>query len=268
MSRTVVRIPPVEFAHWSSPVTQDGDVVRRRGIIFRAGDYSHQQFSMSPDELRSLVRNFKGPVSIDHGHPSVDGPIDFGRLESVEVSPDGTTLYGHTVHPSWVHTALADAKWLVSASFDRATKAIRRLSLVTRPQISDAELQAAFACACGGHTETEATPMAEAEDRVARIQREIDELSDDELEALRGDEMEDDMDDEADRELAEVEDNTSDFALGEDPEKEEMRMRLALLEERDARREDERRKLLSADFAKDEHRAGPGLLDRGREGPR
>jgi hypothetical protein len=203
---------------------------------------------MTPDELKALARDFKGPISIDHGHPVVDGPLEFGRLESVEVSPDGTTLYGNTVHPSWVNTALADAKWLVSASFDRSTKAIRRLSLVTRPQISDAELQAAFACACGGHDTPTTTPTPKEVRRMS-TQREKDiaalqAMTDDDYDALvpDEDEEEEDMEEEDLEQIAddEVPADISNFA--EDPEKAALLARLEALE-------DERRVERAANFA-------------------
>lgn len=239
MSKATVRTPVVEFSRGPA-ASDDGQVVRRKGVIFRAGEYSHQRFSMSPDELRALAASFAGPIPIDHGHPTTDGPIDFGRLESVEASPDGTTLYGTTATPAWLDKALGDARWLVSASFDRATKAIRRLSLVTRPQISDAELQAAFACACGHEAVTE-TPakerplMTKKEQALARLAEMDDESV---FDAILDDTPPDDDIDTG--EAAEAE--TSDFAMEDDPEKAELRARLSALE-------DERRRERSASFA-------------------
>lgn len=184
MSRTTVRTPTIEFTRrGAAPAQADGDVVRRRGVIFRSGDYSAtHDFTMSPAELKALAGSFSGPIKLDHGHPTTDGPIEFGTLESVEASDDGTTLYGTTATPAWLDKALGDARWLVSASFDRATKAIRRLSLVTRPQISDAELQAAFACACGNDPVTkEEPPMADTNDRLARCRALVEEMTDADL---------------------------------------------------------------------------------------
>jgi hypothetical protein len=179
MSRTV-RIPPVEFSRGPAPAP-DGGMVKRRGVIFRSGDYSaSHQFTMTPEQLKEVASTFKGPIKLDHGHPSVDGPVDFGTLESVEASPDGTTLFGVTATPPWLNQAIGDARWLVSASFDRATRAIRRLSLVTRPAIGDAELRAAFACACGHEAEVEPQTEGEPMDE----ETEDDVLSDDDEQAL------------------------------------------------------------------------------------
>jgi hypothetical protein len=154
MSKPIVRTPTVEFGRGPSPDVS-GDVVRRKGVIFRAGDYPTQRYSMTPDDLKALVEDFES-VPVDMGHPSAPSPLDgtLGDLEAVELSGDGTTLYGTVAFPRWLEERLGDAKRRVSASFDRATKRLRSLSLVTHPQISDAELQAAFACACGGHTTT------------------------------------------------------------------------------------------------------------------
>jgi hypothetical protein len=147
-----------------------------------------------------------------------------------------------------VNTALADAKWLVSASFDRSTKAIRRLSLVTRPQISDAELQAAFACACGGHDTPTTTPTPKEVRRMS-TQREKDiaalqAMTDDDYDALvpDEDEEEEDMEEEDLEQIAddEVPADISNFA--EDPEKAALLARLEALE-------DERRVERAANFA-------------------
>lgn len=180
MSRTTVRTPVVEFSRGVAD-DDDGRMVRRRGVIFRSGDYPTQAFSMTPAEIKALAATFKDAIPLDHGHPSTDGPIDFGRLVGVSASPDGTTLYGEIEAPSWLDLAMAGAKaWRVSASFDRATKAIRRLSLVTRPQISDAELQAAFACACGHDDHSKAKEQTPMDDWKAKALADLEALPEDE----------------------------------------------------------------------------------------
>lgn len=250
MARKTVRTPVVEFARGPERLDASGDVVRRRGVIFRAGDYSATHaFAMTPDELKSVASTFRGPIPIDHGHPTTDGPIDFGRLESVEASPDGTTLYGTTATPAWLDNALGEARWLVSASFDRATKAIRRLSLVTRPAIPDAELRAAFACACGQHaattTEPEERPMGD--EWKAKALADLEAMSESEragvLAVLAGQAHEDE-DDEEDEPADEPEAGTSDFS--------EAAQLRAEVEELKA----ERRREKSALFAAELKRAG------------
>lgn len=231
MSRTTVRTPSIEFARRGSAPEADGDVVRRRGVIFRAGDYSaSHDFTMTPAELKALAATFKGPIKIDHGHPTTDGPIDFGALESVEASDDGTTLYGTTATPAWLNKALGDARWLVSASIDRATKAIRRLSLVTRPHISGAELQAAFACSCGGDDPVtkEEPPMADDNDRLARCRALVDEMTDEDRAVMLG---EDEPDPETTDEPDDDEPTPAEFAARD--------ARIEELEAKDRRRDAE-----------------------------
>jgi hypothetical protein len=122
--------------------------VLRRGLIFRAGDYPNQRFSMNPRQLARVVDDFE-PVPIDLGHPHAESPMDghFGELRSVELSADGKDLYGTVALPRWLEDKLGDKRRLVSATFDRMTRKLKRLSLVTKPHISDAELMAAFSAA-------------------------------------------------------------------------------------------------------------------------
>jgi hypothetical protein len=254
-TRTTVRTPTVEFSRKGAPASEAGDVVRRKGVIFRAGAYPSQAYAMTPDELRALAADFS-PVPVDLGHPSSSSPLDgqLGQLESVETSDDGTTLFGTVAFPRWLEDRLGDAKRLVSASFNRATKRLRALSLVTRPQIEDAELQAAFACACG-HDEAKAEtpaketpPMTKKEQALARLAEMDDESV---FDAILDDTPPDDDADEA------PEAETSDFSMEEDPEKAELRARLEVLE-------DERRHERAANFAASEvaaHRLLPHEQD-------
>lgn len=139
--------PVVTFCSANAPCRTSGDGVRRKGVIFRAGDYPEQEFALTPDELRELARTFRGPIALDHGHPGSEGPLDgtMGHLEAVEASPDGTTLYGTVAFARWLDDRLGDARRLVSAAFHKATKRLHSLSLVTSPIIPDTELLAAFA---------------------------------------------------------------------------------------------------------------------------
>lgn len=134
---------PADFSAESDP-----DHVAYKGLIFRAGDYRTQGFSMTPEELADYARTFE-PVPIDLGHPHADSPLDghFGELRSVELSGDGKALYGTVAFPKWLDAKLAGSARKVSGSWDRSTKRMRRLSLVVRPQIEDAELRAAFGAA-------------------------------------------------------------------------------------------------------------------------
>jgi len=126
-----------------------GDCFLHRGVIFRAGDYEESHgFSMSRAELAAAVRDFR-PVKITHGHPKNRGPLDddLGEVRAVELSADGTELIGTVALPGWLHQKLKDVRRHVSASFDRVTKRLRDVSLVTFPHIPGAELHAAFAAA-------------------------------------------------------------------------------------------------------------------------
>ena len=135
--RTTVRTPVVTFARRNAPAQAAGDMVRRKGVIFRAGVFPEKRYAMTPEELRAVVADFKA-VPIDLGHPSSASPLDgaFGHLETVELSDDGTTLYGTAAFPKWFDDLLGDARRKVSASWDRATKRLRSLSLVTHPHRS------------------------------------------------------------------------------------------------------------------------------------
>jgi hypothetical protein len=146
--------PKYRLHHANFAASPDADHVSYKGLIFRAGEYKGQRFAMTPAELAAYVKVFE-PVPIDVGHPQAESPLDgaFGRLASVELSPDGTALFGRIELPKWLDEKLGKAARKVSSSWDRSTKRMRRLSLVTNPQIKDAELVAAFALA---HPESDA----------------------------------------------------------------------------------------------------------------
>jgi hypothetical protein len=244
MSRSTVRTPTVEFTlsrKGSALFSRDGETVRRKGVIFRAGDYPTQQFTMTAADLAELAERFE-PVPIDHGHPSAGGPLDgeFGTLEAVELSGDRTTLYGTVAFPKWLDEKLGDARRKVSASFDRATKRLRSLSLVTRPQIEDAELLAAF-CACHPEAAPAAsTPkerkMSRREDDIAALQA----MSDEEYEAV---EVDTDGDDDEHDDEVDVDSARSNFSA--DPEAVALRAEVEMLK---AERRQERAKAFAAEL--------------------
>ena len=242
MSKHTVRTPSVEFTlsrKGSALFSQDAEVVRRKGVIFRAGDYPTQQWSMTPADLAELAANFS-PVPIDHGHPSAGGPLDgaFGTLEAVELSGDKTTLYGTVAFPRWLEDKLGDAKRRVSASFDRGTRRLRSLSLVTRPQIEDAELLAAF-CAC--HPEAvPATPAASPTPKPKEVRTTMPSKREQDIAALQA------MSDEDYEAIApepddEPDDDDGDDGVGDVPSPETAAAfaRIAELEAKDRRRDAE-----------------------------
>jgi len=111
---------------------------------FEAGDYPDKAFSLTPEEMRAAVANFR-PVPLDSAHaPSVfDGKM--GHLDQVTIEPDGITLTGVVRWAKWLDGVLADGERKVSASWDRATKQLTGLALVPVPRVTDAALMAAFA---------------------------------------------------------------------------------------------------------------------------
>lgn len=172
----------IEFCPAGSPCKASGDVVRRKGVIFRSGVYPGQRFAMTPAELRELAANFTA-VPIDAGHPSAPSPLDnkLGQLESVEMGADGQTLLGVVAFPRWLEERLGDARRMVSATFNRSTRRLKSLSLVMNPAITDAEL-VAFAAgrpsgvihAPAAFTRPEKTAMYETpEQKRARLDRHL-----------------------------------------------------------------------------------------------
>lgn len=142
--------PPVVFCSGDlpAPCSAGGDLVERRGLIFRSGNYPDRAFSLTPDELRAMARRFKKvPIRIEHRPSVLDGKL--GHLTSVEASADGRELHGITHLPRWLDEALGAGKRKVSAAFDRLTKTILELSMVENPRIMGAELMAAFSAHLG-----------------------------------------------------------------------------------------------------------------------
>ena len=123
---------------------QNSDVVLRRGMIFRAGQYPDKDFSLTPKELKRVVKDFSDPVQLDSEHERsiFDGKL--GQLVSIEANDDGTELHGLVAVPKWLDPILMQAGGKVSAAFDRATKKLVGLALTINPRVSDAALMAAF----------------------------------------------------------------------------------------------------------------------------
>lgn len=127
-----------------SKAQNDGMVLRKAPLIFRAGEYPDKNFSMSPEEMLVAFKTFR-PVDIDLEHkPSV---LDkkLGRIVKVELSRDGTEMSGEALIPAWLDKILERDNRKLSAAFDRKTKQMIGCSLVRTPRISDAHLMAAFA---------------------------------------------------------------------------------------------------------------------------
>jgi len=122
-----------------------GDV-KRSGLLFKAGNYEDKGYSMTPDELRAAVEQFT-PVSVDLEHTPTVLSGKLGRVESVALSADGTSLMGTVALPDWLDGLIADGQRKVSCTWDRATKTLSGLALVLNPRIEEAAIFAGFSAA-------------------------------------------------------------------------------------------------------------------------
>lgn len=129
-------------------VRRENGYVIRHGKLFEGGDYPDKDISFTPEELAHAVASFSPvPVDLEHTSTPLDGRM--GEVRSVEVGPDGWTLFGDVALPEWLDAALEGTGRKVSAMWDRGTKLLSGLALVNYPRISDAALMAAFAGAAG-----------------------------------------------------------------------------------------------------------------------
>lgn len=115
--------------------------VMKTGLIFRAGDYPDKNFRMTAEELKNAADAFT-PVDLDieHRKSIFDGKL--GKLHAVVAK--GDELYGAALVPKWLHEISEENPIKVSCTWDRSTKKLSKLALVTDPRVSDAALMAAF----------------------------------------------------------------------------------------------------------------------------
>lgn len=119
-----------------------GDLVLRRGLIFRCGDYEDKGFALSADEALDAIAEFEPvPVDLEHTSTPLDGQL--GELRSVELDPDGERLFGTVALPRWLDSLLPERR--VSTTWDRVSKRLRGLALVRDPRVPDAALLSAYA---------------------------------------------------------------------------------------------------------------------------
>ena len=129
-------------------VRRENGYVIRHGKLFEGGDYPDKDISFTPEELAHAVASFSPvPVDLEHTSTPLDGRM--GEVRTVELGPDGWTLFGDVALPEWLDAALEGTGRKVSATWDRGTKLLSGLALVNHPRISDAALMAAFAGATG-----------------------------------------------------------------------------------------------------------------------
>lgn len=121
----------------------DNDFVVKTGLIFRAGDYPDKKFQMSPEEIIVAESEFQSaPLDIEHNKSIFDGKL--GELKAIKASEDGNNLYGAAVIPKWLNDVIGTDPIKVSCTWNRESKKLEKLALVTNPRVSDAALMAAF----------------------------------------------------------------------------------------------------------------------------
>jgi hypothetical protein len=150
MSDEALETELVDFASESepqpladSPIYADDEIVVRRGLLFRAGDYPDKKFQMSAEELSAAAEAFTAPVPVDLEHtPTIlDGKL--GHVADIEAV--GDELFGLVTLPKWLDDAIGDQPRKVSATWYRDDKTLAGLALVLNPRVEDAALLSAFA---------------------------------------------------------------------------------------------------------------------------
>lgn len=201
-------------------VEVDSDIVLRRGMIFRAGEYPDKSFSLTPKELKRVVKEFEGPIKIDSEHERsiFDGKL--GHLVSVEASKDGSVMQGLVAIPRWLDPILMEAGGKVSAAFDRVSKKLVGLALTINPRVSDAALMAAFSVDTAVHGDAsvqEVIEMADKSDK--KIAKKAAKAAAESAMAESHDDDEDDND--ADMSADEAVEDTEEFSAEENDDQEE-----------------------------------------------
>src|SRR5688572_25333218 len=138
----------IEVVGLTAQLNTDADYVEREGPIFEAGDYEHQQFSMTSDELQAAVAAFK-PVDLELEHYDSQGMPNIlsgklGQVVEAWLGEDGQTLIGRTRIPRWLHDLHQGEPIKVSSVFRRGDKQLERVGLVLRPQIPTAAVFSAY----------------------------------------------------------------------------------------------------------------------------
>ncbi|SRR5579871_608788 len=126
-------------------------VIRRAPLVFKSGNYPDKNFSMTKDELRLAIADFKkpAPLKIEHKDSILDGKLgEFIRAEYQDGDKEAT-MSGKVLLPRWLHDLYKDQPIPLSVSWDRATKRIAHVGLVTKPRVEGAaatpDLDVAFA---------------------------------------------------------------------------------------------------------------------------
>lgn len=134
------------------------DYVEREGILFEVGEYPHQNFSMSAEELAAAVQHFQPvPIELQHYDSKGEPNILSGQLGEViraRVSEDGRVLMGTTRIPGWLHRMFDGKPIKVSSVFTTHDKRLARVGLVRNPQIPTAAIFEAYAEFAGARHST------------------------------------------------------------------------------------------------------------------
>jgi hypothetical protein len=124
-------------------------MIRKRGVIFEAGDYPDKNFKMTPEELEVTVQKFTSPVALDLQHkPSGLKRLDDKLGQLTEISAEGGKLFGTIEIPEWLDKVACydDGKPIplgVSCAF-KEDKTIKKLALTDSPRVKTAAVFAAF----------------------------------------------------------------------------------------------------------------------------
>lgn len=125
----------------------DNGMVVRAGLLCKAGEYPAHNFSLSPDDIRRAVANFRpGYVEMEHftsthQRSMLDG--ECGELRGVWASDDGTELYGDVALPEWLDTLSGKFGQKVSAVWSASDKSLKGVGMVLDPQVPEAALMSA-----------------------------------------------------------------------------------------------------------------------------
>lgn len=141
----------------ATPPVKPGHVRRTARVFWRAGEYDFPaeaggKYVMTPDDNRRAIALFQQPVPFDYAHKR--GPLDGHLGEVVAIFPasdTGDALGFHADIPEWLDRTYRDERGQplplnVSATWDRRTKALKRVALVNEPRIGEAAMfEACFA---------------------------------------------------------------------------------------------------------------------------
>lgn len=130
----------VEIDYKPKAANFSDDIVEREAKLFEAGEYPDKDFSITEDELDSIVANHPAegiPVKIEHESTAFDGKL--GVVKSVYRK--GRELLGRIAFPkpAWDFIDSAGAKKL-SAGLKRDKSRLLEVSIVGHPRIADAQI--------------------------------------------------------------------------------------------------------------------------------